>query len=70
MTSAHHIEFWARGGPTRLGNLMLLCWYHHRCVHEGDWQVVKAGSGFKFIQPERLVRRSWRTRSPAARWAA
>src|SRR5262249_2922702 len=25
----HHLEPWARGGPTALGNLGLLCWYHH-----------------------------------------
>lgn len=70
MTSPHHIEFVSRGGPTNLPNLMLLCWYHHRCVHEGDWQVVKAGPGFKFIPPERTVRRQWRARGPGLRWAA
>jgi len=70
MTSPHHVEFWARGGPTRLGNLMLLCWYHHRCVHEGQWQVVKAGGGYRFIPPERVVRRNWRARGPGLRWAA
>lgn len=26
----HHIEASARGGPTQLGNLTLLCWGHHR----------------------------------------
>jgi hypothetical protein len=39
-------------------------------VHEGDWQVVRAGSGFKFIAPERVVRRQWRARGPGVRWAA
>ncbi|HKV86572.1 MAG TPA: DUF222 domain-containing protein [Candidatus Dormibacteraeota bacterium] len=67
-SSAHHIEFWTRGGHTKLSNLLTLCWYHHRCVHEGGWQVVKAGDGFKFIPPERLVSR--RARGPGMRWAA
>ena len=54
--SAHHVEFWARdGGSTRLSNLVLLCWHHHRCVHEGGWQVVKAGDGFRFIPPDRVL---------------
>jgi len=32
---AHHILFWARGGPTCLTNLVLLCRHHHAMVHEG-----------------------------------
>jgi Domain of unknown function (DUF222)/HNH endonuclease len=36
---AHHVHHWARGGPTTLGNLMLLCRHHHRLVHEGSWHV-------------------------------
>ncbi len=34
-TDAHHVEHWADGGPTDLGNLTLLCRRHHRAVHEG-----------------------------------
>ena len=30
---AHHIWHWARGGPTDLDNLQLLCWHHHRERH-------------------------------------
>lgn len=29
----------AQGGPTDLGNLILLCSYHHRFVHEGEWRI-------------------------------
>ncbi len=36
---AHHIVHWARGGPTSLGNLVLLCRHHHRLVHEGGYSV-------------------------------
>src|SRR4029077_17530140 len=42
-TSPHHIEFWARGGSTNVRDLVSVCHYHHRLVHEGGWQVVKAG---------------------------
>jgi hypothetical protein len=67
-TSPHHVEFWSRGGPTKLSNLVSLCYFHHRCVHEGGWQVVKAAQGFKFIPPERGVMR--RARGSPVRWAA
>jgi len=30
---AHHVVHWADGGPTALGNLLLLCRRHHRMVH-------------------------------------
>ena len=36
---AHHIEHWALGGRTSLGNLVLLCRRHHRAVHEGGFKV-------------------------------
>jgi len=42
-TSPHHIEFWARGGKTNVRDLVSVCYFHHRLVHEGGWQVVKAG---------------------------
>jgi len=67
-TNPHHIEFWARGGPTNLPNLVSLCWFHHREVHEGGWQVVKAAQEFKFIPPERVVMK--RLRGSPVRWAA
>ena len=36
---AHHIEHWADGGETRLGNLTSLCSRHHHLVHEGGYRV-------------------------------
>jgi Domain of unknown function (DUF222)/HNH endonuclease len=36
---AHHIRHWARGGPTDLDNLILLCWHHHRERHRHDAQA-------------------------------
>ena len=32
---AHHIIPWAQGGPTELPNLVLLCSWHHRMLHDG-----------------------------------
>jgi hypothetical protein len=67
-TSPHHIVFWARGGPNNLPNMVLLCYFHHRLVHEGGWQVVKAGREFHFLPPARVLMR--RVRGPGRRWAA
>jgi len=33
---AHHVLFWADGGPTSLPNMTLLCGYHHTWVHTHD----------------------------------
>ncbi len=67
-TQAHHLEFWSRGGQTNAHRLIPLCYYHHRLVHEGGWQVVMAGERVDFIPPETplMLRRRW----GESRWAA
>lgn len=42
---AHHRRHWAHGGETRLDNLVLLCWHHHRLVHEGGYTMEDDGNG-------------------------
>src|SRR5262245_57927209 len=42
---AHHLEHWARGGPTTLSNLALLCRRHHRAGHEEGYQVERQPDG-------------------------
>src|SRR2546427_4125652 len=68
LTSPHHIEFWARGGKSDLPNLLPLCYHHHRLVHEGGWQVIRAGGGGKLIAPDRpiLIKRRWGEKRRAA----
>ena len=49
----HHIQHWSRGGPTTLGNLVLLCRRHHRAVHEDGYHVVHAADGsLEFRRPD------------------
>jgi len=36
----HHIQHWSHGGPTDLDNLILLCGFHHRFVHEHHWHIT------------------------------
>ncbi len=40
LCEAHHIEHWANGGDTSLDNLVLVCGYHHRQIHEGHWNAT------------------------------
>jgi hypothetical protein len=42
---AHHIRHWANGGETSLGNLVQLCRFHHRFVHEGGCRLEKTTEG-------------------------
>ncbi len=42
---AHHRTHWAHGGETSLDNLLLLCWHHHRLVHEGGYTIEGAPTG-------------------------
>ena len=68
-TEAHHIQFWSRGGPNKASNLVLLCHFHHRKVHEGEWQVIRAGNDLDFIPPEHLKHAYARAPSTVS-WAA
>ena len=67
-TQAHHLDFWEDGGRTDHGKMLPLCYFHHRLVHEGDWQVVMVGERVEFIPPDRpvMIKRRWGDR----RWAA
>jgi hypothetical protein len=48
----HHVDWWSRGGPTDLDNLVLLCRAHHRAVHDVGYTVVALGDGrFRFGTP-------------------
>jgi hypothetical protein len=48
----HHIRHWTDGGDTALHNGVLLCGYHHRLIHRGEWEVRMADDGRpEFIPP-------------------
>lgn len=53
---AHHVIFWADGGATDMGNLALLCRYHHTLVHEGGFRLGHDGEGgLVFTRPDRSL---------------
>ncbi len=48
----HHVKHWAHGGETKLSNLVTLCRFHHRLVHEGQVAIQTLDDGaFRFIKP-------------------
>ena len=56
-TDAHHVRHWAEGGETKLENLVLLCRFHHRLVHEEGYTVhFPRGERPYFLDPRmRLI---------------
>jgi hypothetical protein len=42
---AHHVKHWADGGATDLGNLVMVCGFHHRFVHQRGWSIEVDGRG-------------------------
>jgi hypothetical protein len=48
----HHIQHWINGGRTSLENLISLCKYHHRLVHERGYLIASAPGAFTFYRPD------------------
>jgi hypothetical protein len=49
---AHHVEHWANGGETKPSNLVSLCRFHHRAVHEGGIRIEILDDGaLRFRKP-------------------
>jgi len=49
----HHVQHWAEGGATRLTNLVSLCRFHHRQVHEGGVTIQRLDDGaWRFCKPD------------------
>jgi hypothetical protein len=50
---AHHMRHWAQGGDTKLANLVTLCRFHHRLVHEGGIRISMTPEGApRFVRPD------------------
>ncbi|HEV2886978.1 MAG TPA: DUF222 domain-containing protein [Jatrophihabitans sp.] len=50
-TEKHHITPWARGGPTDLENLCLLCDFHHDRFDRQGWQITMHSGVPWFVPP-------------------
>jgi hypothetical protein len=52
-TEAHHEQWWELGGETNLDNGVLLCYFHHRLIHEGRWTIkIDGGAVVKWFKPD------------------
>lgn len=52
---AHHVRHWVLGGRTDPDNLILLCRFHHRLVHEDGFGVAVRDGHFIFTRPDGSV---------------
>jgi hypothetical protein len=49
----HHIQHWVNGGRTDLDNLISLCPWHHKIVHDRGYLIAtSSGGGFTFYRPD------------------
>jgi hypothetical protein len=51
-TQAHHIVWWDRGGRTDLDNLALVCFFHHKLVHEFGWSLQRCEGSVRWFWPD------------------
>lgn len=49
---AHHVRSWLDGGRTDLDNLVLLCGFHHRLVHDRGYGIRAVGGAWRFSRPD------------------
>lgn len=45
---AHHVRHWLRGGRTDVDNLILLCGFHHRLVHDHGYLIRYVDARWEF----------------------
>jgi hypothetical protein len=50
----HHCgDYWTENGVTDIDNMLRLCRFHHRWVHEGGWHTIPhPDTGFEFHAPD------------------
>jgi hypothetical protein len=69
-THAHHVVEWRHGGATDIDNGVLLCPYHHRLIHEGDYRLRMIEGLPQLLAPPWIdPERRWRPVGHA-RWRA
>jgi hypothetical protein len=54
-TDLHHIRHWINGGRTDLDNLVSLCPWHHKLVHDRGYLIAASppgGGAFAFYRPD------------------
>jgi len=49
---AHHITYWEWGGDTDLDNLVLLCRFHHRAIHDRGFTLTRDHGTVEVTRPD------------------
>ena len=58
----HHIIEWGQSGTTDVINLIALCGWHHRIIHDQHWTITgQPGGALTFTRPERENQRGLST---------
>jgi hypothetical protein len=63
-TEAHHVVWWRNGGRTDLENLVLICSFHHRLVHEHGWRLDADATSLRWFRPDGTRYRAGPSREP------
>lgn len=62
----HHVTEWSQGGRTDVGNMVLLCWSHHRQVDLNRWDITRnpdRSPGAAYWTVTSVPRHRWRRRT-------
>jgi hypothetical protein len=49
---AHHVRPWWAGGRTDIENLILVCSYHHKVIHDHGYQIRRLAGRWQFRRPD------------------
>jgi hypothetical protein len=48
---AHHVVSWLSGGRTDVDNLILVCSFHHRLIHDHGYRIRRLSGQWEFLRP-------------------
>jgi uncharacterized protein DUF222/HNH endonuclease len=49
---AHHVRSWLRGGSTDIDNLVLICGFHHRLIHDHGYRIHRLPGRWGFLRSD------------------
>jgi hypothetical protein len=48
---AHHVRSWLHGGRTDIDNLIMICSFHHRVIHDHGYRIRRWPGRWEFLRP-------------------
>lgn len=49
---AHHVVAWWFGSRTDIDNLILICSFHHRVIHDHGYRIRRLPGQWEFLRPD------------------